>query len=70
MNATLALLERLDAITVEAGGAVNPYKDARMSAANFRRSFPEWRKLEKERDPAFMSNFWARTAMRLSRSVA
>lgn len=62
---TLALLERLDAITVAAGGAVNPYKDARMSADVFAASFPEWRRLEALRDPAFMSSFWMRTAQRL-----
>ncbi|MBP0440750.1 FAD-binding oxidoreductase [Tianweitania sediminis] len=62
---TLALFDRLDAITVGAGGAVNPYKDARMSAATFERSFPHWRQLEAERDPAFLSDFWRRTALAL-----
>lgn len=62
---TLALLERLDAIAVEAGGAVNPYKDARMSAATFEASFPNWRALEELRDPAFVSDFWRRTALTL-----
>ncbi|MDQ6432980.1 FAD-binding oxidoreductase [Mesorhizobium sp. LHD-90] len=65
---TLQLLERLDAITVAAGGAVNPYKDARMPAHVFAASFPDWRKLEAMRDPAFLSRFWARTAMRLKPS--
>lgn len=59
---TLALMERLDRITVGAGGAVNPYKDARMDANVFAASFPNWRELEAVRDPAFMSDFWARTA--------
>ena len=62
---TLALLDRLDAITVAAGGGVNPYKDARMSAATFGASFPDWWALEALRDPLFMSTFWQRTAMRL-----
>ncbi|PSJ60042.1 FAD-binding oxidoreductase [Kumtagia ephedrae] len=62
---TLALLGELDAITVAAGGAVNPYKDARMSAETFAASFPAWRQMEAMRDPAFLSRFWARTAMRL-----
>jgi len=62
---TLALLALLDRITVEAGGAVNPYKDARMGAATFAASFPDWRELEAMRDPAFLSAFWARTALRL-----
>ncbi|TIQ64705.1 MAG: FAD-binding protein, partial [Mesorhizobium sp.] len=59
-QATLALLKELDQITVEAGGAVNPYKDARMGADIFAASFPEWQRLEAIRDPAFMSSFWAR----------
>ncbi|MEP9396113.1 FAD-binding oxidoreductase [Mesorhizobium sp. KR2-14] len=63
--ATLALLDRLDAITVAAGGAVNPYKDARMGAATFEASFPDWRRLEVLRDPAFVSGFWTRTALAL-----
>ncbi|WP_214470438.1 FAD-binding oxidoreductase [Mesorhizobium sp. dw_380] len=60
--ATLALLGELDRITIAAGGAVNPYKDARMAAATFAASFPDWPRLEALRDPAFMSDFWARTA--------
>lgn len=63
--ATLALLSELDRITVGSGGAVNPYKDARMAAATFAASFPNWRDLEQMRDPAFLSAFWARTALRL-----
>ena len=45
-KATLDMLAGLDRITVEAGGAVNPYKDARMSAQTFAASFPDWRMLE------------------------
>ncbi|WP_095199773.1 FAD-binding oxidoreductase [Mesorhizobium carmichaelinearum] len=60
--ATHALLGELDRITIGAGGAVNPYKDARMSAATFAASFAGWPRLEALRDPAFMSDFWARTA--------
>jgi FAD/FMN-containing dehydrogenase len=59
---TLAMLEELDAVTLDAGGAVNPYKDARMSAEVFAASFPQWHELEALRDPAFMSGFWKRTA--------
>ena len=65
---TLKLLAELDRITVGAGGAVNPYKDARMSAETFAASFPDWQRLEAMRDPAFMSDFWARTAGRLGGS--
>jgi FAD/FMN-containing dehydrogenase len=63
--ATRKLFERLDAITIDAGGAVNPYKDARMTADVFARSFPNWRDLEALRDPAFLSDFWRRTALAL-----
>lgn len=62
---TLKLLDRLDAIVIEAGGAINPYKDARMSPQVFDSSFPRWRELEKLRDPAMVSNFWKRTALAL-----
>ncbi|MFC5585716.1 FAD-dependent oxidoreductase [Nitratireductor kimnyeongensis] len=68
--ATQALFERLDQLTVEAGGAVNPYKDARMSAAVFEASFPKWRDLEVFRDPGFVSDFWRRTALELPASAA
>lgn len=62
---TVKLLDALDRIVVEAGGAVNPYKDARMSPQVFEMSFPSWRKLEALRDPALVSNFWKRTALAL-----
>ncbi|MBD9510204.1 FAD-binding oxidoreductase [Ensifer sp. ENS10] len=62
---TVKLLDALDRIVVEAGGAVNPYKDARMSPQVFEMSFPSWRRLEALRDPALVSNFWKRTALAL-----
>jgi FAD/FMN-containing dehydrogenase len=62
---TLALLKELDRIAVGAGGAVNPYKDARMGKHVFEASFPNWRALESLRDPAFLSDFWRRTALGL-----
>ncbi|MFB2553288.1 FAD-binding oxidoreductase [Ensifer soli] len=65
--ATTALLDRLDHIVTAAGGAINPYKDARMSPETFAASFPDWRALEALRDPDMMSNFWARTAMKLQK---
>jgi FAD/FMN-containing dehydrogenase len=71
--ATRLMLAELDRIAVEAGGAVNPYKDARMPADVFEASFPDWRMLESLRDPAFVSDFWRRTALTLdggTRAVA
>ncbi len=63
--ATRRLLDELDRLTVSAGGAVNPYKDARMPPDVFASSFPHWRHLERYRDAAFLSDFWRRTVMRL-----
>ncbi len=57
---TDTLLDELDRITLEAGGRVNPYKDARMSPAVFEASFPQWRDFARHTDPAFTSNFWRR----------
>jgi len=64
-SSTVALLGELDRIAIDAGGAINPYKDARMPPQMFAASFPQWRELEAMRDPAFMSDFWRRTAMEL-----
>ncbi|WP_159589034.1 FAD-binding oxidoreductase [Chelativorans xinjiangense] len=60
---TLKLLDTLDEITAEAGGAVYPAKDARMDAQTFQRGFPSWRRLEDYRDPAICSDFWRRVAV-------
>lgn len=67
---TLDMLNALDDIVIAAGGALNPYKDQRMSPRMFEASFPEWRKLEALRDPALMSDFWRRTAMAVDRGPA
>jgi len=57
---TLALLERLDGLVADGGGAVYPAKDARMSAASFRRFFPAWASFAPYVDPKFSSSFWRR----------
>jgi FAD/FMN-containing dehydrogenase len=57
---TLALLESLDEITCAANGAVYPAKDARMSAAAFKRYFPAWEQFRQFVDPRFSSSFWRR----------
>lgn len=59
---TLRLLENLDAITREAGGAVYAAKDARMSAQSFQRYFPRWRQFAPYIDPRFSSSFWRRVS--------
>jgi len=58
--ATLQLLDSLDSITRQAGGAVYPAKDARMSASSFQQYFPMWQQFENYIDPAFSSSFWRR----------
>jgi FAD/FMN-containing dehydrogenase len=58
--ATLDLLERLDRVVTEAGGAVYPAKDARMSPATFAASFPRVEEFSRHVDPAFSSSFWRR----------
>ncbi len=59
---TDALLARLDAITLGAGGRVNQYKDARMPAETFRASFPQVEAFLPHVDPRFSSDFWRRVA--------
>jgi FAD/FMN-containing dehydrogenase len=57
---TLSLLNRLDDIVAEAGGAVYPAKDARMSGTRFRQYFPAWESFRPFVDPRFSSSFWRR----------
>ncbi len=59
---TLQLLDDLDTIVHESGGAVYPAKDARMSAGNFQAFFPEWREFARYVDPHFSSSFWRRVS--------
>lgn len=59
---THRLCDDLDAIVKEAGGALYPAKDARMSAEMFRFSFPQWEKFAGFVDPKFSSSFWRRVA--------
>jgi hypothetical protein len=56
----LRLLDHLDAVVCEAGGAVYPAKDARMGTETFRRSFPRLSEFDRFVDPAFSSSFWRR----------
>jgi FAD/FMN-containing dehydrogenase len=57
---TTRLLASLDDITLSAGGAVYPAKDANMSAAAFREYFPAWAEFARFIDPKFSSSFWRR----------
>jgi FAD/FMN-containing dehydrogenase len=59
---TFRLMDRLDAIVREAGGAIYPAKDGRMSAETFRCAFPRWEEFAKLKDPSMNSDFWRRVA--------
>jgi FAD/FMN-containing dehydrogenase len=59
---TFAQFERLEKLAVEAGGALYPAKDARMSAETFARSYPRLSEFKRFVDPAFSSSFWRRVA--------
>ena len=54
------LLDELDAVVREAGGAVYPAKDARMSRESFRAFFPALDRFMPHRDSRFSSSFWRR----------
>ncbi len=57
---TLELMQSLDEIVLQSGGAIYPAKDARMSPALFRASFPHWRSFVPYIDPKMSSSFWRR----------
>ena len=59
---TWKLVAELDRISRQAGGAVYPAKDARMSAENFAAYFPQLERFKPYVDPAFSSSFWRRVA--------
>ena len=62
-DGVFALLDRLDAIVAEAGGAIYPAKDARQSPALFRAGFPAHQRFADHIDPKFSSAFWRRVAV-------
>lgn len=59
---TFALLNNLDRVVIEAGGAVYPAKDARMGREIFRSGFPAAEAFAEFIDPKFSSSFWRRVA--------
>ena len=52
---TLELFDRLDKVVLQAGGTLNPSKDARMSREMFEVGFPAFSSFDQYRDPAFSS---------------
>lgn len=57
---TLQLMQLLDEVVQQSGGALYPAKDARMSPAMFEASFPRWRRFVPYIDPKMSSSFWRR----------
>ena len=57
---TLKLMQSLDEVVQQSGGALYPAKDARMSPALFEASFPRWRGFVPYIDPKMSSSFWRR----------
>jgi len=57
---TFQLMQSLDEIVRESGGALYPAKDARMSSHLFEASFPHWRSFVPYIDPKISSSFWRR----------
>jgi FAD/FMN-containing dehydrogenase len=57
---TLRLMQSLDEVVHQSGGALYPAKDARMSPVLFEASFPRWRGFVPYIDPKMSSSFWRR----------
>jgi FAD/FMN-containing dehydrogenase len=57
---TLCLFETLDSLVAQAGGAIYPAKDARMSPQLFASGYPRIDEFRRHLDPAFSSSFWRR----------
>ena len=61
-STTLKLLQELDHLVMDAGGAVYPAKDVRMSSQAFQSYFPNYSEFEAYIDPKFSSDFWRRVS--------
>jgi len=59
-RATLRLLDTLDGLVAQAGGAIYPAKDARMSPDLFAAGYPRIDEFRRHLDPAFSSSLWRR----------
>ena len=57
---TLQLMQSLDEIVQQSGGALYPAKDARMSTVLFEASFPRWQSFVPYIDAKMSSSFWRR----------
>jgi FAD/FMN-containing dehydrogenase len=61
---TFTLLEELDELVADAGGAIYPAKDARMSPERFAASFPALEAFARYIDPGCSSSLWRRVTER------
>ncbi|OED43400.1 hypothetical protein AB833_03900 [Chromatiales bacterium (ex Bugula neritina AB1)] len=59
---TVKLLQTLEMLVVQAGGAIYPAKDAVMAADSFRSFFPRFTEFQLFVDPGFSSGFWRRVS--------
>lgn len=59
-DSTIRLLKTLEDITDRSGGRMYPAKDALMSAANFKKHYPQWQDFSRHIDAKFSSSFWRR----------
>jgi FAD/FMN-containing dehydrogenase len=57
---TFALLDTLEGVVRDSGGAIYPAKDARMSPRTFAAAYPRLAEFERHVDPAFSSSLWRR----------
>ena len=57
---TLKLLKDLEKSVLKFNGKINPSKDSTMSAKTYKKSYPNWVKLSKFKDPYLSSSFWKR----------
>lgn len=67
---TDALFTALQKLAMDAGGAINPYKDSSMTPDAFRQSFPQWQVFEDFIDPAAASMFSQRMGLKASNRAA
>ena len=57
---TLKMLTKCDQIMAKLDGRLYPAKDARMSSADFKTGYPNWKKMLEYIDPNISSSFWQR----------
>lgn len=57
---TLRLLQKLDEIVTDSNGRMYPAKDGVMTSTTYKSGYPNWKDLEKNKDPKVSSSFWER----------